>query len=144
MFSDFQIRKSVGRSVSLAFHKPSAKYYALKRISADNYTDVEFKSICAEIQNLQLFSHQNIIKICSVTVKNFDINCIYPFYCFGSAKEAMKNWFFTGFPEGKQLTNSQNKQRNLMNFPPSVISALILKDILTALDYLHKRGIIHR
>ena len=36
----------------------------------------------------------------------------------------MKNYFPTGFPE--------------------IIAALILRDVLSALDYLSKRGIIHR
>lgn len=124
MFGDYQIRATFSKSVFLAMHKPSTQYVALKRISADSYSDEEFKNICDEVRNVLLFSHPNIIKIHSVFVRNLDINVIYPFYCFGSCKEAMKNFFFTGFPE--------------------VISCLILKDILLALEYLHKRGIIHR
>lgn len=124
MFGDYQIRATFSNSVSLALHKPSSQYVALKRISADNYQDEEFRTICEEIKNVLLFKHPNIIQINEVTTKDFDINVIYTFYCFGSCKEAMKNFFFTGFPE--------------------IITSLILKDILTALEYLHKRGIIHR
>lgn len=123
MFGDYQIRATFSKSVYLALHKPSTQYVALKRISAE-ILDEEFKNICDEIKNVLSLNHPNIIKIHSAFVRNFDINVIYPFYCFGSCKEAMKNFFFTGFPE--------------------IISCLILKDILTALDYLHKRGIIHR
>lgn len=54
------------------------------------------------------------MSIFKVFVENLDVNVIYPFYCFGSCKEAMKNFFFTGFPE--------------------IICVLILKDILSALD----------
>lgn len=124
MFRDYQVRASFGKSVHLALHKPSSQYVALKTISADNYSDEEFKNICEEIKNILLFSHPNIIRIYDVFVKNFDVNVVYTFYCFGSCKEAMKNFFFTGFPE--------------------IICTLILKDVLTALDYLHKRGVIHR
>lgn len=124
MFGDYQIRTTFSNNVSLALHKPTTQYVALKRISADNYGDEEFKDICEEIKHVLLFDHKSIIKINEVFVKDFDINVVYTFYCFGSCKEAMKNFFFTGFPE--------------------IISALILKDLLGALDYLQRRGVIHR
>lgn len=124
MFNDYQIRAVFSKSVYLALHKPSSQYVALKRILADNYSDDDFRSICSEISILKVLKHPNIISIDSVFVKNFDINVVFPFYCFGSCREAIKTFFFTGFPE--------------------IISALILRDVLTALDYLHKRGFIHR
>lgn len=124
MFGDYQVRATIGKSVYLALHKPSSQFVALKRISADNYADGDFRLICSEITVLKVLKHPNIVKIETVFVKNLDINVIFPFYCFGSCREAMKNFFFTGFPE--------------------IISALILRDLLTALDYLHKREIIHR
>jgi STE20-related kinase adapter protein alpha len=128
MFSNeseiYQIRATFSKSVFLAVHKPSSKFIAMKKILADNYSDEEFKSIIEEIKFVLSLNHQNIVKIHSVFVKDFDINVIYPFFCFGSCKEAMKNFFFTGFPE--------------------IIVALILRDVLEALNYLHKRGIIHR
>lgn len=124
MFGDYQIRATFSKSVYLALHKPSSQYVALKRISADSYVDEEFKSICEEIKIVLSFDHQNIVRIHAAFVKNFDINIVYPFYCFGSCKEAMITFFPTGLPETS--------------------SCLILRDILTALDYLHKRGVIHR
>lgn len=101
MFGDYQIRTSFGKNVFLVLHKPTTEYFALKRISADSYTDEDFKAISSEIQTLLLISHPNIIQIKTTFVKSCDINVIYPFYCFGSAKEAMKNFFFTGFSESK-------------------------------------------
>ncbi|CRK88162.1 CLUMA_CG001947, isoform A [Clunio marinus] len=124
MFGDYEAKAVFSRSVYLAFYKPSNKYVALKRISADNTTDEEMSRVCHEISYLRELNHPNILTIESVFVKNFDINIIFPFYCFGSCSEAIKNFFFTGFPE--------------------IIAALILRDMLTALDYLHKRGIVHR
>lgn len=121
---DYQIKATFSKSVFLALHKPSAQYVALKRISADNHSDDEFKAICAEIKLLKELQHQNIVTIEAAFVKNLEINVIYPFFCFGSCKEAIKNFFPRGFPE--------------------VVVALILRDVLTALDYLHKRGIVHR
>lgn len=122
MFGNYQIKTTLSAKTVLALH--NQQYVALKRISADDYLDDDFKNICEEIKIVMSFSHQNIIKIHSVFVRDYDINVIYPFYCFGSCREAMKNFFFTGLPE--------------------IVSCLILKDLLTALEYLHNRGIIHR
>ncbi|KAG5682965.1 hypothetical protein PVAND_012281 [Polypedilum vanderplanki] len=124
MFSDYEVRSNFSKSVCLALNKPMGKYVALKRISADKYFDEDFRKICDEITLIKDLQHKNIIKIHAVFVKNFDLCVVYPFFCFGSCKEAIKNFFFTGFPE--------------------IISALILKDVLFAIDYLHSRGIIHR
>lgn len=122
MFGDYEIRSNISKCVFIALHKPTKKYVAIKRLSADNYGDEEFSLICGELtMDLQ---HNNIIKIQAAFVKDLDLNIVYPFFCFGSCKEAMKNFFFTGFPE--------------------IISSLILKDMLQALEYLHSRGIIHR
>lgn len=122
MFGDYEIRSSVSKNVFIALHKPSNKYCAIKRLSADNYDDSEFKLICEEL-TMDL-KHKNIIRIHSAFVKDLDVHVIYPFFCFGSCKEAMKNFFFTGFPE--------------------IIASLILKDVLQAIEYLHSRAIIHR
>lgn len=122
MFGDYEIRSSVSKCVFIAVHKPSNQFVAIKKISADNYGDVEFKLICEEI-TLDL-QHKNIVKIQAAFVRDLDLHVVYPFFGFGSCKEAMKNFFFTGFPE--------------------ILSCLILKDALQALEYLHSRGIIHR
>lgn len=122
MFGDYEIKSSVSKSVHIAYSKPSNDYVAIKKIPADSFGDEEFKLICEEITvDLQ---HKNIVKIQAVFIKDFDIHVVYPFFCFGSCKEAMKNFFQCGFPE--------------------IICALILKDLLKAIDYLHSRGIIHR
>jgi serine/threonine protein kinase len=122
MFGDYEIRSNVSKSVYIASHKSTNEFVAVKRISADNYCDDEFKLICEEL-TLDL-QHRNIIRIRAAFVKDLDLHIVYPYFCFGSCKEAMKNFFVTGFPE--------------------LLSALILKDLLQAVEYLHSRGIIHR
>jgi STE20-related kinase adapter protein alpha len=123
MFSQFEVRSNLSKNISLAVHKPSNNYVAIKRIMADN-SDEELKSILEEISLVLKLQHSSIIEIHSVYVQDMDVLIVYPFFCFGSCKEAMKNFFFTGFPE--------------------IISALIIKDVLHGLDYLHSRDIIHR
>lgn len=124
MFLDYEIRSNLSKNVSLALDRTTSKYLALKKISIDKYNDENFIKICEEIKILKDLQHDNIIEIYAVFVKELDVNIVYPFFCFGSCKEAMKNFFFTGFPE--------------------IICALILKDLLLAVEYLHSCGIIHR
>lgn len=57
-------------------------------------------------------------------VDDYTIFVVSPLFVFGSAKDLMINHFNTGLGE--------------------LWVALILKDILTGLDYLHKKGYIHR
>lgn len=123
MFSDYEVRSSVSKNVFFALHKTTNKYVAIKRISCDKFSDVCFQKVIEEVKHVNNLQHKNIIKIDSVFVKDFDLNVVTSFFCFGSCKEAMKNFCF-GFPE--------------------IITALILKDLLQAVDYLHSRGIIHR
>jgi serine/threonine protein kinase len=122
MFGDYEIRSNVSKSVYIASHKPTNDFVAVKTVSADECGAEEFKLICDEI-TLD-FQHKNIIRIRAAFVKDLEVHIVYPFYCFGSCKEAMKNFFVTGFPEA--------------------IACLILKDLLHAVEYLHSRGIIHR
>lgn len=122
MFGDYEIRSNVSKSVFIALHKPSNNFVAIKKLSVDNFGDEEFKLICEEM-TLDL-EHKNIIKVLASFVKDQDVHIVYPFYCFGSCKEAMKNYFYAGFPE--------------------VIASLIVRDVLQAIEYLHSCGIIHR
>lgn len=124
MFNNFEIRSNFSKSVCLALDKSANSYVALKKISADKFFDEDFKKICHEITLIKNLQHANIIEIYSVFVKDFDLCVVYPFFCFGSCKEAIKNFFFHGFPEK--------------------IACLILQDVLIGLEYLHSRAIIHR
>jgi len=119
----YEIKQSFSKNVSLALDK-SNKYFAVKKISVDLFDDENFKKICEEIRIVKENNHDNIIKISEVFVSELNLHIIYPFFCFGSCKEAIKNFFYVGFPE--------------------ILCALIIKDILLAIEYLHSKGIIHR
>lgn len=68
--------------------------------------------------------HQNIMSLHTAFVDDYTIYVVSPLFVFGSAKDLMVNHFDTGIGE--------------------VWVALILKDVLTGLEYLHKKGYIHR
>lgn len=73
---------------------------------------------------MRQFNHFNILSFHSAFVNNFEVYVIAPIMNFCSCREAMNNFFTTGFPE--------------------IIVSLLLRDVLLGLDYLHKKGFIHR
>lgn len=70
------------------------------------------------------FKHGNILQIHSSFVFSLDVYVVTPVMCYGSCKDTLNNCFKSGFPEA--------------------IAVLILRDLLNALDYLHKKNFIHR
>lgn len=96
---------------------------AVKKYKMDAARE-EWSLISKEIVTIRQFNHPNIVSFHTVFVNNFEINIIFPLFCFGSASDSMKNYFLTGFPE--------------------LLCALILKDVLLGLEYLHKKGYVHR
>jgi STE20-related kinase adapter protein alpha len=73
---------------------------------------------------MRQFNHPNILSIYTSFVLNFDLYVVSKICCYGSCRDTMNNYFLTGFPE--------------------IIVCLILKDVLQAIDYLHKKLYIHR
>lgn len=77
-----------------------------------------------EILTMRSLSHPNLQSIITSFVDEMDVFVVCPLMTYGSAKLQITNKFVTGLPE--------------------IIVALILKDILAGLEYLHKKGYIHR
>lgn len=73
---------------------------------------------------MRQFKHPNIVQIHSSFVFQLDVYVVTPVMCYGSCKDTYRNCFKSGFPEP--------------------IATLILRDLLQALDYLHRRHFIHR
>lgn len=77
-----------------------------------------------EILTMRSLSHSNIQSIITSFVDEMDVFVVSPLMTYGSAKLQITNKFVTGLPE--------------------IIVALILRDVLIGLEYLHKKGYIHR
>lgn len=77
-----------------------------------------------EINVMKQLWHPNILEILTNFVQGSDIYTVTPLQRFGSCQDVMDRFCFVGFPE--------------------IIVSLIARDVLLALDYLHKRGYIHR
>lgn len=77
-----------------------------------------------EIITMRSLSHSNIHFIYTSFVEEMNVFIVSPLTTYGSAKMQITNNFSTGLPE--------------------IIVALILRDVLFGLEYLHKKGYIHR
>ena len=73
---------------------------------------------------MRQLSHPNIMSLHTAFVDDYAIYVVSPFFVFGSAKDLLNSHFSTGICE--------------------IWIAIILRDILTGLEYLHKIGFIHR
>lgn len=77
-----------------------------------------------EIFIMRQLNHPNILKLESSFVFGYDIFLAHKCCKYGSCKDVMERFLIVGFPE--------------------TIVSLIARDILQAIDYLHKKGYIHR
>lgn len=73
---------------------------------------------------MRQISHPNILRLESSFVHISNIYMVHQLIRYGSCKDAMDRFLIVGFPE--------------------MIVSLISKDILMAIDYLHKKGYVHR
>uniref|UniRef100_A0A7G3B239 Putative ste20-like serine/threonine protein kinase n=1 Tax=Lutzomyia longipalpis TaxID=7200 RepID=A0A7G3B239_LUTLO len=126
--NDYEIRKELATccngiaSVYLAKHT-SGQLVALKKFRMDRAKE-ESAYIRDEILTMRQFHHPNILSFFTSFVDNFDVFVIAPFMPYGSCRDTMTNSCRTGFPE--------------------IIVVLILRDVLHGVEYLHKKGFIHR
>ena len=100
-------------------HRPSGDSYALRRTNLESIDKLEF--VVNEIKLTRLLKHKNLMPILCSFVSGLELWTITPLAHFGSASDLSKPY---GLPE--------------------LAIAFIVRDILSALDYLHRRGIIHR
>lgn len=106
----------------------------------------------------------HILPLYTAFVNNLDVYVVSPIMCYNSCRDAMNNYFTTGTyfrppPSFKiclkcdtvTVTRTHKCQFNNFNsfagvfsgFPELLVS-LILRDVLLGLDYLNKKGFIHR
>lgn len=73
---------------------------------------------------MRQLNHPNILKLESSFVFGLDIYLVERCIKYGSCKDVMDRFLIVGFPE--------------------IVVSLIARDILLAIDYLHKKGYVHR
>ena len=103
----------------VAKHKPTGERYALRKTNLEAIDKLEF--VINDIKLTRLLKHKNLLPILCSFVNHCELWTLTPFASYGSARDLSKPY---GLPE--------------------LAIALIVRDVLLALVYLHKRGIIHR
>ena len=73
---------------------------------------------------MRQFNHTHILPLHTAFMHNLDMFLVTPIMSYNSCRDAMNSYFSTGFPE--------------------LLVALILRDVLQGLEYLHRKGFIHR
>ncbi|XP_058061458.1 STE20-related kinase adapter protein alpha [Anopheles bellator] len=110
-------------TVYLAQHRPSGQHVAIKKFLIEDLKN-EDGHIQDEAKHLREFDHPNILSLHISFVHQFELYFVLPLMCYGSCRDTMINYFETGFQE--------------------TILLCILRDVVQGLEYLHRKGYIHR
>lgn len=109
--------------VYLGKNNKTDELYALKVYELEK-CDLSLKIIQHEIWMYRQLKHKNILPLASCFDSFDNVYMVFPLMGFGSCKDLIHAEFRTGFPE--------------------LAIAYILKDVVSALDYLHSKHVIHR
>ncbi|KAK4319441.1 hypothetical protein Pmani_009620 [Petrolisthes manimaculis] len=110
-------------TVWMARHKPSESHVALKIYELDKCED-EFELIQDEVRLVRQLRHPNIMRYLASFTTGQQLWVVMPLLGFTSASRLVATNFSDGLPE------------------PAL--ALLVKDTLQGLSYLHSRRIVHR
>ncbi|XP_005094466.1 STE20-related kinase adapter protein alpha [Aplysia californica] len=110
-------------TISLAKHVSSDGLVAVKRINLEMW-DRELSYLQNEIVLTQQLSHPNILPFYCSFITQQELWAVMPLMAFGSCRDLMHAYFNSGLPEQAIL--------------------FVLRDVLSAVEYIHHRGVIHR
>ena len=129
---DFEIKELIGKGsfgeVYLALKKGTNQKYAIKKINKQKIQSAnKINSMMTEITVLSMLNHPNIVK-------------------FFSWSESQNNYYLaTEYVNGGDLAMCLKKYKEKYNTPfPENIVKYLMKQILDALNYMHKNKIVHR
>lgn len=106
-----------------ALYKPNKRNVAIKRYFVDK-TRQKANLIQQEISTTKDLLHINILPYLTSFVHGHELYVVSPLMDLGSCRDILNQHYSEGLPE--------------------LICAIILRDVLSALEYLHKQHYIHR
>lgn len=108
----------------MAVHKSSDDPVVIKKYNVDDKDHEEYDLIENEIRRTRQLQHPNVLPYLHSFVSGRSIYAVAPLMHYGSCSRLIGEYFNHGLPE--------------------LAIAFIVRDVLCGLDYIHKRGIIHR
>nr|XP_002738826.1 PREDICTED: STE20-related kinase adapter protein alpha-like [Saccoglossus kowalevskii] len=115
--------REVAATIYLARHTQSSTYLAVRTCNLDNLSD-ELTILQHEFHLLRIVQHENILPFHCAFVHCNELWVVMPLMAYGSAKDVIEAHFVDGLGE--------------------LAIAFILRDVITALDYIHRMGCVHR
>ncbi|XP_075210453.1 STE20-related kinase adapter protein alpha-like [Lycorma delicatula] len=128
--SDYKTGSLIGKSsfastcVYTGQFRMTNKIVAIKRYNLNNISTEEINLIQREIIMMNQLTNPFIMSSLVSFVAGCEVILILPLMEYGSCSDLIKKHFFSGLPE-------------------SVIK-IVLKDVLKGMEFIHKKGIIHR
>ncbi|KAJ1972580.1 hypothetical protein H4R35_004596 [Dimargaris xerosporica] len=126
--TDYQLLEPVGYGSSAvvykALHHPNQQVVAIKIIDLDAFERRQIDELRRETQVMSLSKHPNVLQVRAAFVENSQLHLVTPYMSGGSCLDIMQ----AGFPKGMD----------------ELSIALILKQALQGLSYIHHTGHIHR
>ncbi|CAH0581615.1 unnamed protein product [Chrysodeixis includens] len=128
-FNDYQLTSIITECcggvavVYSALYKPSNQNVAIKRYFVDK-TKENASLIQQDILTRKELQHANILPYLTSFVHGRELYVVSPLMTFGSCRDILDRYFHEGLPE--------------------LACAIVLRDVLQALQYLHKQLYIHR
>ncbi|KAJ8683043.1 hypothetical protein QAD02_018835 [Eretmocerus hayati] len=111
-------------TTNLAFHKTTSSFVVIKKYFIDDKESDDYHLIQHEIVTTRQLQHPNILPYLNAFVSGHDVYVVSPLMSYGSCSSLIKKHFNEGFPE--------------------LAIAFIIRDVLHGLDYIHRKGFIHR
>mmetsp|Transcript_30948 Transcript_30948/g.68544 ORF Transcript_30948/g.68544 Transcript_30948/m.68544 type:complete len:838 (-) Transcript_30948:1294-3807(-) len=125
--SSYELLEDIGRGVSATVHralcKPNHEIVAIKKMNLESM-NCDLDEIIHEAQTMRNYNHPNVLSLYCSFVYGQDLWMVTPFVSGGSVLHIMKY----AHPEGLD----------------EVVIATIMREVLKALDYVHRQGGIHR
>ncbi|KAM9767025.1 LOW QUALITY PROTEIN: STE20-related kinase adapter protein beta [Menidia menidia] len=110
--------------VSMARHAPTGRLLALKQTNLDTCSQEELLQLLNELLLSRLFRHSNLLTSRLAFSSCCQLWVLTPLMVYGSADALLRSHFPDGMSES--------------------LAAVLLHGVLQALEYLHRRGYVHR